>query len=184
MHGSLVEPRRFLSMFFAVSAFLTVSVFLVPFLSPNGSFVDLDGTPGIIDHWDIWSSQDPFTMVLYLIGDVVCHQEMDRTIILNGSEMPICVRDLGLLMGFMSGCLFASVRYGHPAIYRHARTFVVISFIMIFTDWGIQHVFSLNVPFTRLVTGLLAGIGFSLILYCWVFSMMMPKKGERQGQGP
>lgn len=176
MHRTSVEPRRFLFLFFAVSVFLTVSVFVVPFLSPYGSFVDLDGTPGIIDHWDIWHSEDPFTMVLYLIGDVVCHQQMSRTIILNGSQMPICIRDLGLLMGFMIGCLFTSVKFGHPAIYRNARAYVVISFTLIFADWAIQHAFDLNIPFTRMVTGLLAGVGFAVILYCWTYSIVYSHK--------
>ena len=176
MHRKVVEPRRFLFVFFAVSAFLTVSVFLVPLLSPYGSFTDLDGTPGIIDHWDIWSSEDPFTMAIYLAGDIVCHQEMARTFVMNGSEMPICVRDLGLLMGFMFGCLITSLKFGHPAIYRHARAYVVVSFLLIFTDWAIQHAFDLNVPFTRLVTGLLAGAGFALILYCWTYSVFFSGK--------
>lgn len=171
MHRTSVEPRRFLFVFFAVSAFLTVSLFLVPFLSPYGSFADLDGTPGVIDHWDLWSSEDPFTMVLYLTGDVVCHQQMSRTIILNGSEMPVCIRDLGLLMGFMIGCLITSLKFGHPAIYRNARTYVVVAFLLIFTDWMIQRAFDLNVPFTRMITGLLAGAGFALILYCWIYSV-------------
>ena len=87
MHRTFVEPRRFLFVFFAVSALLTLSVFIVPFLSPYGSFTDLDGTPGIIDHWDIWSTKDPFTMVVYLIGDVVCHQQMSRSIILTNVAM-------------------------------------------------------------------------------------------------
>ena len=104
MHRIFGEPRRFLFVFFAVSVVLTIASFIVPFISPYGSFTDLDGTPGVIDHWDIWSSRDPFTMVMYLLGDIFCHQEMDRTVILNGSEMPMCIRDLGLLMGFMFGC--------------------------------------------------------------------------------
>ena len=178
MYRTSVEPRRFLFVFFAVSALLTVSVFLVPFLSPYGSLVYLDGTPGVIDHWDIWSSEDPFTMVLYLLGDIFCHQQMSRSVILNGSEMPICIRDLGLLMGFMFGCLITSLKFGHPAIYRHARAYVVISFLLIFADWSIQHAFDLNVPFTRLVTGLLAGAGFSLILYCWTNSVFFSEKTE------
>ena len=178
MYRTSVEPRRFLFLFFAVSALLTVSVFLVPFLSPYGSFVDLDGRPGVIDHWDIWSSEDPFTMVLYLLGDIFCHQQMSRSVILNGSEMPICIRDLGLLMGFMFGCLFTSLKFGHPAIYRHARAYVVISFLMIFADWAIQHAFDLNVPLTRLVTGLLAGAGFAVILYCWTYSVFFSEKTE------
>ena len=176
MHRTSVEPRRFLSVFFAVSVLLTLSVFLVPFLSPYGSFVDLDGTPGVIDHWDIWSSEDPFTMIFYILGDIFCHQQMSRTVILNGSEMPVCIRDLGLLMGFMFGCLITSLKFGHPAIYRHARAYVVVSFLLIFTDWAIQHAFDLNVPFTRLVTGLLAGAGFALILYCWTCSVFFSGK--------
>ncbi len=183
MHRRDVEPKRFLLLFFAVSAFLTVSLFLVPYLSPYGSFTHLDGTPIVIDHWDIWSSKDPYTAAIYLFGDIFCHQEMDRGLILNGSEMPVCIRDLGLLLGFMTGCLITSLKFGHPAIYRHARVYIVISFLLIFADWSIQHAFSLNVPFTRLITGLFAGAGFSLILYCWVFSIMYGE-GESQGQRP
>ena len=175
-----MEPRRFLLIFFAVSAILAIASFIVPFLSPYGSFVNLDGTPGVIDHWDIWSSKDPFTMVMYLLGDIFCHQEMARTIILNGSEMPMCIRDLGLLMGFMFGSLVTSLKFGHPAICRNARVFVIVSFLLIFTDWIIQYTFKLNVPFTRLVTGLLAGVGFSLILYCWIFSILFPKRDVQQ----
>ena len=178
MHRSSVEPRRFLFVFFAVSALLTLSLFLVPFLSPYGTFADLDGRPGVIDHWDIWSKEDPFTMVLYLLGDIFCHQQMSRTIVLNGSEMPVCIRDLGLLMGFMFGCLFTSLKFGHPAIYRHARAYVVISFLLIFADWTIQHAFDLNVPFTRMATGLLAGAGFSLILYCWTYSVFFSERTD------
>ena len=158
-------------LFFAISAILSVLMFFVPFVSANGTFVDLDGAPGVMDHGDLWSKQDPFTMILYGLGDMVCHQQMSRTIILNGSEMPICIRDLGLLLGFAIGCAVTTVKFGHPAIYRHARAYVVITFILIFTDWLIQHVFDLNVPFTRLTTGLLAGAGFTLILYCWIITI-------------
>ena len=178
MYRTPVEPRRFLFVFFAVSAFLTFSVFLVPFLSPYGAFTHLDGTPGVIDHWDLWSEKDPFTMVFYLLGDVFCHQQESRTVLLNGSEMPICIRDLGLLMGFMAGCLLTSLKFGHPAIYRHARVYVIISFLLIFIDWSVQYAFDLNVPFTRMATGLLAGAGFSLILYCWTISVLFPVNKE------
>jgi hypothetical protein len=80
----------------------------------------------------------------------------------------------------MVGCLFTSLKFGHPAIYRNARVFVIVSFLFIFTDWLIQYIFKLNVPFTRLVTGLLAGVGFSLILYCWIFSILFPKRDVQQ----
>ena len=164
--------------FFVLSAVLSVLMFIVPFISPNGSFVNLDGKPGIMDHGDLWSKQDVLTMLLYGFGDMVCHQEMSRTIILNGSEMPICVRDLGLLMGFAIGCAVTTIRFGHPAIYRHARVYVTVSFLLIFTDWLIQRVFDLNIPATRLITGLLAGAGFCLILYCWIITLLYKSETE------
>lgn len=164
--------------FFAISAILSASMFIIPFISANGSFVDLDGMPGIMDHWDLWSKQDVLTMILYGLGDMVCHQQMSRTAILNGSEMPVCIRDLGLLLGFTIGCAVTAVKFGHPAIYRHARIYVVISFLLIFTDWLIQYIFGMNVPITRLITGLLAGAGFSLILYCWIITIFSKSDGE------
>ena len=174
-----MSPKAWLTVAFFISSAMTVSFYLIPFFSPSGSLVNLDGTPGVMDHWDIWSGKDPFTMILYSIGDMVCHQQMSRTLILNGSEMPICIRDLGLLMGFMIGCLITSVRFGHPMIYNSARPYVIVSFLLIFTDWLIQHIFDLNIPVTRFITGLLAGAGFSMILYCWVFSIYYGNPGSR-----
>ena len=166
-----VNPRTYLLLFFAVSAILAAMMFVAPLLSPYASFIDLDGRPGVLDHRDLWSEQDILTMILYGFGDMVCHQEMARTVILNGSEMPVCIRDLGLLLGFSMGCAITAVRFGDPLIYRNARVYVIVSFLLIFTDWLIQRIFSLNIPLTRLITGLLAGAGFSLIIYCWLISV-------------
>ena len=99
-----MDPRSYTLTFLIISSVLAVCFFIAPFLSPYGSFLGLDGTPGVMDHWDIWSEKDPFTCVIYSIGDIVCHQEEARMFILNGSEMPICVRDVGLLLGFVIGC--------------------------------------------------------------------------------
>ena len=159
----------------AVSAAFSALMFITPYLSPAGSFIELDGTPGVMDHWDLWSGKDLITVLMYSFGDIFCHQQMSRTVILNGSEMPVCIRDLGLLIGFLIGCAVTSVRFGSPAIYRNARMYVIVTFILIFADWSIQHIFDLNIPFTRLVTGLLAGAGFALIIYCWVISIFFGK---------
>ncbi len=174
-------PRALLFVLFAISVVGTFVFFAVPFLSPYGSFTHLDGTPGILDHWDAWSECDPLTMITYTIGDMICHQQMARTFILNGSEMPVCVRDVGLLMGFMIGSLIVAVFFGNPVICRYARPYVVISFILIFIDWTIQHIFDLNIQFTRMTTGLLAGAGFSLIIYCWAFRIF---HSEKETDGP
>ena len=71
-----------------------------------------------------------------------------------------------------------AIRFNDPAINRNARAYIVIAFILIFTDWTIQHAFDLNVPITRLITGLLAGAGFSLIIYCWVITIFYGDDGK------
>ena len=161
-------PRSYTVMFLIISSMLAVCFFTVPYLSPYGSFVGLDGTPGVMDHWDIWSGRDPFTRIIYSIGDIACHQQEARTFILNGSEMPICVRDVGLLLGFIIGCSSLLTKVGQAFAERYGKSFTVISIILIFTDWVIQHSLTLNIPFTRLVTGLLAGAGFAILFYLWM----------------
>ena len=163
-----VDPKSYTVAFLIMSSFLAMCFLIAPFISPYGSFTGLDGNPGVMDHWDIWSGKEPFTCVVYSIGDMVCHQEQARTLILNGSEMPVCVRDAGLLFGFIIGCSSLLTVEGQMFADRYGRPFVIISFLQIFTDWIIQRSFSLNVPFTRLATGLLAGAGFAILIHLWM----------------
>ena len=170
-----MDPRSYTLTFLIISSVLAVCFFIAPLLSPYGSFLGLDGTPGVMDHWDVWSEKDPFTCVIYSIGDIVCHQEEARMFILNGSEMPICVRDVGLLLGFVIGCSSLLTLTGQAFAERYGRPFIVISFIVIFTDWIIQYSMKFNIPFTRLVTGLLAGAGFAVLIHLWIRKVFYSK---------
>ena len=145
----------------AIASALFLSALIVPFLSSSGSIIDLDGTMGYIDHSDIWNTLDPFSAAIYTVGDFICHQQMSRTIILNGNEMPICVRDFGFLVGLVAGVLLMMVlkRYDKKKL-------VIISvagLVLMFSDWIIQKVFSLNVPETRFITGIMAGIAATIL---------------------
>ena len=166
-----------------ISMTLSVCVFIAPFLSPSGSFLDLDGTVGVMDHSGLWSEQDPFTCAIYSLGDILCHQEEARTIVLNGSEMPVCIRDVGLLLGLMIGSLICLTERGEALISRFGVIHIIVSFTLIFIDWLIQHTFDLNVPSARLATGLLAGAGFAFLVDIWL-TRTFDEKGERQGQRP
>ena len=178
-----MDPRSYTVTFLIISSVLAVCFFIAPYLSPYGSFLGLDGNPGVMDHWDIWSGKDPFSCIIYSTGDIVCHQEEARTFILNGSEMPVCVRDVGLLLGFIIGCSSLLTLMGQVFAERYGRPFIVISFLLIFTDWIIQRSMSLNIPFTRLATGLLAGAGFAVLIHLWMRKAFY-NEGERQGREP
>lgn len=163
-----MTPKTFMAILLGISTTLSVCAFIAPFLSPNGSFLDLDGTVGVMDHSSLWSEQDPFTCAVYSLGDILCHQEEARTIILNGSEMPICIRDVGLLLGLTVGSLVCLTERGKVFVRRFGVIHIIVSFALIFIDWLIQHTFDLNVPSARLATGLLAGAGFAFLIYIWL----------------
>lgn len=150
------------------SLMFTICMFIVPFFSYYGSFTELDGTSGFIDHWDIWSSKDLFTCFMYTFGDIFCHQEEARTIFLNGSQMPVCIRDLGLLIGFMVGSFMCFTYCYNERILDIGKVFVPLSFTLIVIDWLVQHFFSLNIFSTRAITGFLSGVGFAMIVYYWL----------------
>ena len=170
-----MSPKAWLTIAFFISSAMTVSFYLTPFFSPSGSFIDLDGTPGVMDHWDIWSGKDPFTMILYSIGDMVCHQQMSRTLILNGSEMPICIRDLGLLAGFSLGSAACI-----PMMERlHSRKILVIAIVLMSVtvfEWMAETA-SVDLPAARLATAMVSGAGAALLL-SWMLNRNM-KRNEQ-----
>ena len=67
-----------------VSGAVLALMILSPLLSPYGAFRGLDGSPGFIDGG--WEGGGPASLA-YLLGDLVCHQEESRSLILNGSQM-------------------------------------------------------------------------------------------------
>ena len=76
---------------------LLALMFIVPFLYAAGTFNNLDGTSGVLDHdWSVGQ-------FIYALGDLLCHQEIERSFIINGSQMAMCSRDVGL----MTGCAVA-----------------------------------------------------------------------------
>ena len=178
-----MDPKSYTVLFLIISSAVAACFFIAPFVSPYGSFTNLDGTPGVMDHWDIWSEKDPFTCIVYSIGDVSCHQKEVRTFILNGSEMPVCVRDTGLLLGFVMGCSFLLSAMGQVFTEKHGKQFIIISILLIVIDWIIQFCLELNVPFTRLMTGMLAGVGFAMLIHLWMRKIYYVES-ERQGREP
>ena len=67
-----------------VSIILTLMI-IIPYMYSSGYFVDLDGSSGVIDHAELWDEIDPISRAIYSISDYLCHQQMSRSFIINGS---------------------------------------------------------------------------------------------------
>ena len=145
----------------AVLAVLYAAAILAPFLAPSGTFVDLDGTPTVIDNG--WLGHGP-AGVAYLIGDVVCHQEISRSFVLNGSQMPICIRDTGILIGLLLGFSACAAVRPRAMSLRWALLGAALVCVTV-VEWLCEGMVG-DMPGLRIASGVCAGIGISVLL-CW-----------------
>ncbi len=161
IQGIVISLRNVLLVLASIAAILIV---LAPFVNENGAFINLNGTVGIIDHLDLWSSKDPFTFVTYFLGDFFCPQQAERSFYLNGSQLAFCIRDVSILAGFIIGCFLTFVKKIGNIPMKKALLILVGAGILMAIDWTIQHFCDLNVPLTRVITGILLGISVAVLV--------------------
>ncbi|HJL55174.1 MAG: DUF2085 domain-containing protein [Candidatus Thalassarchaeaceae archaeon] len=61
-----------------------------------------------------WTDLNPAWASVYAIGDLNCHQKHQRSWEVNGNQMPVCVRDIGIMLGFAIG----SAIFGYRGLNR------------------------------------------------------------------
>jgi uncharacterized membrane protein len=143
-----------------LSGALLLLFIAAPLVYPYGTFTHLDGIPSVIDH--DWSQYGAMGWV-YALGDILCHQEFSRSIVLNGSQMPVCGRDVGLLAGLFAGligCFWIKSLVGD-------RKYLIIGLILLLPtalEWIAEHVTTLDSMELRIFFGIISGIGAALIV--------------------
>ena len=152
--------RRVLWLAVAASGIFVALVILAPYMAPYGQFRHLDGVAGVIDGgWEGGGAAS----VMYAIGDLFCHQEYDRSYVLNGSQLPFCIRDLGILIGLPLGFLACLALRGRitdrPVPWIGAAMIGVTAL-----EWCIETLFGLDAQVPRLLSGVCTGFGASLFL--------------------
>ncbi len=121
---------------FGLSFGYLVASFLVPALLPTGTIPELSGRANLFDYasdssWGnqphsdegsvghdqaahggkfSWLELDPFSAFVYGFGDLNCHQKYERSLIINGNQMPVCTRDIGIFAGIAFAALLFSRR--------------------------------------------------------------------------
>lgn len=130
-----------------------------PFLAPYGSFRGLDGTAGMIDGG---SEGHGAVSAVYAIGDVLCHQELERSFVLNGSQMPVCMRCTGIVLGAAVG--FASVLLLRGRYSRNTWIPGIILVLLMLVEWAVETT-GFDSPLLRTLSGFGAGTGVALVVY-------------------
>ena len=154
-----------IAFFVAVLALLV----LAPLMIDSGAVDGLEGGhPVEPDFFDVWEDLNPAAGAIYGLGDILCHQDSSRSFHLNGSQLPICARDVSALAGLAGGlilCAFCGDR-----LKRYAFILLAVSFSVMIADVIIQNVFDLNVFVTRILTGAFRGISVAIGIDRWLRS--------------
>ncbi len=90
---------------FTLTSFLAVSLFLAPASLESGTVTDLDANANMLDYQDKWNDLPLFPKLVYYFGDFNCHQKSERSFYVNGNQMPVCARDVGVFTGTALGVL-------------------------------------------------------------------------------
>lgn len=162
-----MDGRDILAIGAAAAIAMMVIMVAAPALAPSGSYTDLDGSPSFVDH--------PFESILdvpYLIGDVLCHQQDGRSFHINDSQMPICIRDTGLLLGLIIGLLASIPLSDRLHDWRFALLGTAL-LIVTFAEWVMEPMLG-DMPAARFLSGTVSGAGAAFILGWLLFR----KKGE------
>ncbi len=119
---------------------------------------------------------------LYNIGTGVCHQIDERTFHFNGHPLMVCARDTGTYTAFIISLLYWTVinkkiKGGMPPTYGLITASIFIGTLVLDGGTSYLHIRETNNQI-RLLTGLLAGAGASILIAPCVFSLLYRYSSE------
>ncbi|MFP3871562.1 MAG: DUF2085 domain-containing protein [Candidatus Aenigmatarchaeota archaeon] len=176
---------------FIVVLFYTISLFIAPLTLEPGTVEGLDGAANQVDYEEKWEELPLYHRLVYHFSDFNCHQRHYRSYYLNGNQMPVCARDVGIFIGFSAGFLLMTfVRGGKefkdqilglinidPKISEMKKRAILLALGAVFVlpialDGGIQLVTDYeSFNELRTVTGLIFGFGFSIFVSALLLSV-------------
>ena len=140
-----------------LSLVFIIALFASPFLVEEGSLAfGREGSVGKEDHGEAISNiNSTIARGIYRFGDRYCHQKDHRSWDLNGNQMPVCARDVGLFIGIFVGCVFGS---------SYRRGIKILALILLLApmaiDGGLQSLTTYeSYNPLRLITGIIGGFG-------------------------
>ena len=150
---------------FGIFGFFTVSFFFSPMVLPTDFVPDLDARANALDYMTqdglyssgndgkeekfAWSELDLYTGFIYAFGDFNCHNKAERSWEINGNQMPVCTRDIGMFFGIAVGGLLFSRR-------GYNRWTIKDTCLSIFPDHWLEEIYRKNFStYTWLMIGTL-----------------------------
>ena len=145
-----------ITIFFLLSFTWVFLQFAAPLLTTENTIRDLSGFTILRDNQRIVDKMVfPFNIV-YSAGDVLCHQRADRSIFINGNQMPFCTRCTSIWTGLTTG-LFLMMFFKTDLNEKYIF-FLFIGVTPLIIDGTGQFLgFWTSNNLSRILTGLIAG---------------------------
>ena len=144
----------------AISGGYLLLCFIAPAMMPEGSVPELSGRANAMDYategsWGnrdhgedssvghdqsahggtfAWTELNPVWAFVYGFGDLNCHQKHERSWEINGNQMPVCTRDIGIFLGLFTGALL----FGWRGLNRWT---IRDSFLSVFPDHALESIY-------------------------------------------
>jgi uncharacterized membrane protein len=176
-------PFFYINFIMFMICFIWASIFfIVPAMLPADS-VDLgdDGVVGkepfLEDNAEqIDDINNSFAEAIYNFGDSSCHQLNHRSLFINGNQMPLCARDIGIYVGFAIGALVVTFFAVELRMW-----WILGSLVPIGID-GLTQMFTAyesNNPI-RLLTGGLAGVMTTMVMGIMIYEIYITGQYRKQ----
>jgi len=159
--------RNIIIIFFILFILWILLQFLSTILLPSNTIDNLSGYTGFYDNKEKINKLFFPVNSIYYIGDIMCHQKSDRSIYINGNQMPFCSRCTAIWLGIPIGLfflIFYSIELNNKFLFL-----IILGIIPLSID-GIGQLFgyweSTNIIriFTGLITGIVLGLAIGLII--------------------
>jgi uncharacterized membrane protein len=141
--------------------------FLAPFALPSGSISDLSGIVGVSDNENAVQNMSFPWNAIYSIGDRLCHQRADRSISLNGNEMPFCSRCTAIWLGLAIGLgfmVFYIIELNEKFLMALIGALIPIGIDGVGQLFGLWESTNLIRILTGLPVGIICGVAIGIIL--------------------
>ncbi|MFW6037983.1 MAG: DUF2085 domain-containing protein [Candidatus Saliniplasma sp.] len=88
---------------FIITIIYTSGLFIAPLTLEPGTVEGLEGNANMLDFQEKWHELPAYHRAIYTFSDFNCHQKYYRSYHINGNQMPVCARDVGIFLGLSFG---------------------------------------------------------------------------------
>ena len=111
------------------------------------------------------SCSNTIILIAFNTNFMLCHQEMSRSFMINGSQTAFCTRDIGIIAG-IAATLALTYRLAEGPVLTDRKTLIAgILFLLIMAaEWAAGMFIGYDLKYLRLASGVLGGAGIALIM--------------------